>query len=140
MPGEFGFLLFSAATLPIRTHTLAPSYDDFNFPDRCDAVSKKDWAMRDHKLPHFVVLMCTSIDAGQNLLQSEITVILKIMHGRLRSRSTRPHTIAPVRTKQGRGMKQLILTSFRSHPSPSRVRITSESPRLTITVNDLLFV
>jgi hypothetical protein len=81
MPGEFGFLLFSAATLPMRTHTLAPSYADFNFPDRCDAASKKDWAVRstwpmhDHKLPRFVVLMCTSINAGQDLLWSEITVI-----------------------------------------------------------------
>ncbi|KAL2844961.1 hypothetical protein BJX68DRAFT_269490 [Aspergillus pseudodeflectus] len=91
----------SSDPLALAWH-LYECYGNFNFPDLCAPVSETHWdvraawPMRDDNLPHMVVLMYTDVVAGRALLRSEIIVVLRIMHGRLRSRSTRPHTIAPI--------------------------------------------
>ncbi|KAL4965331.1 uncharacterized protein BDV14DRAFT_200031 [Aspergillus stella-maris] len=91
-------LLPNKAKVPTST-----SYGvDFNFGSLCDTSIEYEWAvlsawnMRTPGLPHMVALMFTGITAANELLRSELTAIIRIMHGRLRSSKTRPHTIAPV--------------------------------------------
>ncbi|KAL3461974.1 hypothetical protein BJX64DRAFT_260059 [Aspergillus heterothallicus] len=77
-------------------------YGDFNFGSLSSSSMdyrwqvRSAWNMRERGLPHMVVLMYTGVTTGDQLLRSELTAIIDIMHGRLRTTSTRPHTVAPV--------------------------------------------
>ncbi|RDW83537.1 uncharacterized protein DSM5745_03863 [Aspergillus mulundensis] len=87
---------------PPVLRTLGRYGQDFNFGSLCDTSQDYGWAVRSAwnmsapGLPHIVALMYTGFTAGSQLLRSELTAIIRIVHGRLRTSSTRPHTIAPV--------------------------------------------